>query len=285
MILAGSVNPNGTSDTKAWFEYGLTATLGSQTSSRDIGSGTQAAQFAYALTGLTPNTSYFYRAVAQNEYGIVKGAILVGTTRPVTTGGPTPPTPLPTPIVVQTSSTGAGSCLLLTPTLDATGLDEGEPFIFSVSYTNNCTYDLENAYLKVILPTETAYQSTNFPFFDRDANGITYNLGTVRAGAQSSISLEGELSGGANVGDSVIFSSVLNYIDPEEQPQSISAYLTAQVTSERTLTATILDALGGLFESWWFSLLHLLLVLGLIFWIFFRKRKDEEKEHVDVLKV
>jgi uncharacterized delta-60 repeat protein len=71
--LNGTVNPNGVI-TSAWFEYGLTTSYGSSTSSQDIGYGTSAVARAENLTSLTPGTLYHYRLVAQNGMTTVYGA-------------------------------------------------------------------------------------------------------------------------------------------------------------------------------------------------------------------
>ncbi len=74
--LNGTVNPNG-ADTQAWFLYGTSSTLAgaSQTASQDLGSGTTASPVTANLTGLTPSTTYYFQAVAQNATGTTKGAI------------------------------------------------------------------------------------------------------------------------------------------------------------------------------------------------------------------
>jgi phosphodiesterase/alkaline phosphatase D-like protein len=89
----GSVNPNGSSAT-GWFEWGTSSTLSTFTSTtaQSVGSGTTAVSFSANLTGLAPNTAYYYRAAGQNGAGTQKDAILSFTTTAnlptVTTGAP-----------------------------------------------------------------------------------------------------------------------------------------------------------------------------------------------------
>lgn len=64
--LNGVVNPNGTA-THAFFEYGTTTAYGSKTAEANIGSGTSEVEKSQGLTGLSPNTTYHYRIVANNE--------------------------------------------------------------------------------------------------------------------------------------------------------------------------------------------------------------------------
>jgi hypothetical protein len=64
--LNGTVNPNG-SETKLFFEYGTTTSYGSKTPEFNAGSGTGVVERSEVLTGLSANTTYHYRIVANNE--------------------------------------------------------------------------------------------------------------------------------------------------------------------------------------------------------------------------
>jgi len=77
--LNGSVNPNGYATT-GWFEYGtssasLGASNGLETAHISLGTGNTATALSQNLTNLTSNTIYFFRAVADNSYGTIKGNI------------------------------------------------------------------------------------------------------------------------------------------------------------------------------------------------------------------
>jgi hypothetical protein len=71
--LNGKLNPNGKSSTY-YFEYGTTTALGSVTSTKSAGSGTNELDVFDAITGVSQNTLYHYRLVAQNNSGISYGA-------------------------------------------------------------------------------------------------------------------------------------------------------------------------------------------------------------------
>ena len=74
-ILYGNVTPNNAS-TNAWFEYGPTSVLGNVTVSQSMGSGNSSISYSSTLSSLQPNTTYYYRAVAQNAGGISYGSVL-----------------------------------------------------------------------------------------------------------------------------------------------------------------------------------------------------------------
>ncbi len=77
--LAGLVNPQGAS-TWAWFEWGTTTNYGALTLASDMGSGTNALHFGAPVTGLSPATTYHFRAAATNLYGGAYGNDLTFTT-------------------------------------------------------------------------------------------------------------------------------------------------------------------------------------------------------------
>ena len=74
----GSFTSNGSATTATWFQYGTTYSLGYQ-----VGNQTQygsSGNFNYILSGLQPNTTYYFQAVAQNAGGTAYGTILSCTT-------------------------------------------------------------------------------------------------------------------------------------------------------------------------------------------------------------
>ncbi|MCX7615921.1 MAG: fibronectin type III domain-containing protein, partial [Patescibacteria group bacterium] len=287
-LINGQVNPNG-GLTTAWFEYGLTTNLGSQTFIQPVGAGNTYLNYSAALTGLTPNTTYYFRAVAQNQYGTSYGNILSFRTGGsnvvpvINVSSPTAPVVIERPVAV----TGGGtSCLVLVPSLDVPTLSAGKEFTYTLTYRNGCRNSISNAFVKIILPTETEFISTNYPFFNKDANGISYNLGAVSANYQSAISIRGLVKKEAKKGDTLIFSAIFNFNDYLGRFQSVSAYLNALVGSEMTLTASVFDAFAGLLGNWLFDLILILVVLFLIWWVFLKKRKEEKVEVIpnEILK-
>ncbi len=91
--LNGSANPNGAATT-GWFRYGTTSpgtcndTFGTRAPSvggSSLGAGSSSVAYSQGITGLTPGTTYFYCAIAQNTAGTGFGTVLQFTT-------PLPPT-------------------------------------------------------------------------------------------------------------------------------------------------------------------------------------------------
>src|SRR6185369_9430797 len=89
--LNGQASPGGAAAT-GWFRYGTTDpgtcndTFGTRvptTGGANLGSGTTAAPFSQALTGLLPGTTYYFCAIAQNAVGVGTGTVLSFTTSAV----------------------------------------------------------------------------------------------------------------------------------------------------------------------------------------------------------
>jgi archaellin len=86
--LNATVNPNGRS-TYAWFEYGLTSSLGTVVDNQLRGSGSDNVSISFPLSPLSVATQYYFRIVANNSAGTTTGTTLsfvtAGGTASVTT--------------------------------------------------------------------------------------------------------------------------------------------------------------------------------------------------------
>lgn len=85
-VINGTVNPNG-NPTNFWFEFGTDQSLGQNTTTQSVGSGTAGELVTGNLSNLTNNRTYYYRVVAQNSYGRSVGDIRSFTTGTSQTNG------------------------------------------------------------------------------------------------------------------------------------------------------------------------------------------------------
>jgi hypothetical protein len=72
VLIYGSVNSNGDSGMRAWFEYGTSPSLGATTQVQTFGLNANPSAQIY---NLVPYTTYYYRVAAQNGYGTSYGSI------------------------------------------------------------------------------------------------------------------------------------------------------------------------------------------------------------------
>lgn len=97
-VLNGSVTPNG-AQTAYHYEYGPTDSLGTISAIQLIGGGYLTYSAPLAISGLSANTTYYYRITAENQFGRVQGATLSFKTTNVP----------PSPFVLPTSETRPAS--------------------------------------------------------------------------------------------------------------------------------------------------------------------------------
>ena len=98
-IVNGTVNPKG-AFTSYWYEYGTNSNLGSKTPNQTMGSGFISIQAPGYIVDLTKNTTYYFRLVAENQYGRVAGTQYTFRT---TDGTPAPVGTVPTTKTISAS--------------------------------------------------------------------------------------------------------------------------------------------------------------------------------------
>jgi hypothetical protein len=91
---SGSLEPNGF-DTHYWFEYGTPPNIfGSSTTHEDAGEASGPKPVSLPVTGLEPNTLYYYRLAAENAFGVTAGVGLEIFTTPALPPVLAPPQPV-----------------------------------------------------------------------------------------------------------------------------------------------------------------------------------------------
>jgi sugar lactone lactonase YvrE len=100
---SGSLEPNGF-DTHYWFEYGAPPNIfGSSTTHQDAGEASGVKPVQAEVTGLEPNTLYFYRLAAENVFGVTaSGGLEIFTTSALP---PVLAPPLPASAVTRVTAT------------------------------------------------------------------------------------------------------------------------------------------------------------------------------------
>ena len=134
--LKGTVNPGG-GETKTYFEYGTSTSYGSKTAEVNVGSGSTTIESSQAISGLTANTTYHYRIVANNPQGSSQGADQTFTTVAA---------PQVTTLFPEKEASGEGATLVAS--VDPNGQNTTYQFEYgsaSGSYTNKVPIPAESA--------------------------------------------------------------------------------------------------------------------------------------------
>ena len=289
----------GNISTNAWFEWGVTSgLLGNTTPSRYIGTQSSIA-FSETITGLAPNTTYYFRAVAQNSYGTSRGSVLS-----FTTSGQTviyqPPVIIQEPprvitirepqVIVRTVGTGVTSPI----EISIIGLREqvfvNDCITYVIRYENKGNVRLTDSVLRVMLPQEMQYLGSSRGSFSTKENILTVVLGELLPGATGEVTVEACVLPDTAIGKVLVTSVVLVYTDTRTNTQGDAiAYAIHTVTDGRAnaLSASLIGL--GFFPDTvieWFILLILILII--VFLIVSiqnsRRRIYEERRHSQTIQ-
>jgi hypothetical protein len=157
--LLGKVNPNG-APTAYFFQYGTTVLYGAQTAPTAAGAGSKAVNVVADVGGLAPATKYHYRLVAQNKFGITRGADRTFKTKPQPLGlslGATPnPVPFGKPTVLAGTLTGTGNA-------SRQVVLQSNPFPYTQGFANTTNIQLTGAqgqfaFTLLSVPVNTQYR-------------------------------------------------------------------------------------------------------------------------------
>ncbi len=239
----------------AWFEYGETANLGRVTATASIGSN-ETAPFANVLTNLKPHTTYYCRAVMQNQYGTVKGEIVRFTTKD-TAVRYVAPAPVAKKTVTKTVTKQAetsrivtcsdGSSFTVGSNTTARTINEGQKLMtltvektegdlvatkqvgYRLVYKNMSDTPLTNVNIKVTIPAEIAITNISAGSYDNDTHQLTVMVGNIAPYQEGTVTWTGKVLNGVLEGRSLVTTAYLMYSLVTTNGQLISDEVTAYV--------------------------------------------------------
>ncbi len=284
-LLNGLINPNNNLTT-GWFEWGETISFGNKTTSQAMGQGNASFPIAFSLSGLKSDTVYYFRAAGQNSRGTSYGDILMFRTQKTVPVQQIIERTEPTIIYITTvANNNAVSLVKIIPTIDSPDPKSGDEIIFAVIYLNEGRGAVKNAVLKITLPEEVDYiSSNNIQPFSVDGKNLKYNIGGIAGYGQGVITLKVKIKDSVKNGTALVFNATLDYSDIGNGFQSINAYLTIiirnVVEDKGLLMASIIGLSGFLFNN----LLPIILglMLGLAIYYFFTKRKKDVNQETSL---
>ncbi len=251
-----AVNMN--SATTGYFEYGTSVSLGRTTSAQNLGSSGQIS-FADTITGLTPNTIYYFRAVGSNTSNVIRGDIRVFKTTKLSV---IPSPVVNTPPASPTISTEQGEILEITNDNDE--VTRGDKIKYLVIFRNNSTENFENTKIVVQLPNEIDFISSNFGKVDSD-NTVTFDADMLIPNQVGSMTITGQVNGKAEEGAILVTTVAMTYnIEDSTTEQDEIAYVTNHVIAGNELAAASVFGDGFLPKTLIGWLILLLIVMAVI---------------------
>lgn len=284
-VLNGSINPNNL-QTQFWFDFGATQDFGQRTSIQTLNAVSSWQLVAGNLSGLENGKTYYYRIVAQNNSGINRGETrsLIASTMNQSSGQILGSTSTsngslkntssnPSSMAVNTATTkkqanSRPSFISLEYSLNDNGAlvlvaddikpQSGEEFTYTVVYKNDTQYTFSESRLKIIIPPEAQYISSDLEPTKITGNIIEFNLGNIETDGQGAVVISSKIKENVSVGKNLIFTSVLTYKDRANIQLATTSYLTVDIgdRSNASLSASL--------SGFSFSSIIWLIALGLV---------------------
>lgn len=258
--LNGLVTTGNGSTGTAYFEWGATASLGFTTNPQTI-TATSGLSFFDTVTGLVPNTYYYYRAVLTSNGQTVRGDISIFHTL----GGT--PTPAPTPVVVV--GTGTGSTLIaLSIDTQAESVCVGDELFYTVKWKNISTKTVTNIVLHIDIPKDVEFRNTSMGIYNSADRTLTLDIGTLIPSQEGQLNFTGIVLRSAIDRDLLVTTATIGYKSPTTtaQESAIAYELNNTGNCPRTNLAGLALFGGDFFPTTLIGwLLLILVILALIY--------------------
>lgn len=266
----GYYDMNGCSG-KTYFEYGTNNSFGSRTSMVSRSSGASGSM-TQSVSGLSSNTTYYYRAVGENCEGTARGITksFRTTTRTIINDNPTiiKGTTTIRNIVTTTNIGGGARYIRLTIDNGRDTIVRGDELLYDVAWENVSNTDLKDLVLEVTFPESLQITSTDRGQIDRNANAVYVNIKELRKLEKDDMTIRARITGTLKDNDPITARAIMAFENPENKAQenAIAYDSDSYLASTNVLGASIfgLDFLPGTLAGWLFIILLLVLLILII---------------------
>lgn len=238
--------------TTGYFEYGTTSSLGRSTENKNIGN-TQSNPFYENLYNLSPNTTYYYRAVVTNQYGTARGDILSFTTSGgnINSNTNTNTVYRNTTVVTNTTTTNGtskSSLVFLTINKNNESIRRGDVIQYVVNYKNVSSKSLSDVVLQVYIPKELEFIEASRGSFSSLNNILLSNIGNLNPGEEGSVMISVKVTSDAQIGKITVVTANMAYtVSSTGSQEEVFAY--SKNTIEGGTESGQLGALALLFGN------------------------------------
>ena len=169
-ILNGYTNSGGSYTTR-WFEWGTNYNYLSSSVNRTNQS-SSTGNFSELLSGLSPNTVYYYRAAIANQYGTFYGNIMNFRTG--------------TPVVYKNTTVNTNTAGTVKPSPVPLSISRNDEIIkigniveYAVNYKNISSKNLKDVVLQISIPKELEFMEASRGYFSSENNTLVADIGDL----------------------------------------------------------------------------------------------------------
>ncbi len=272
--LNGLVTSTNYTNANVYFEYGRTVTLGSRTSVRTTSGNSN---FSDYITGLSPNTIYYFQAVSEGSNGISRGSVAIFRTLAYTPV--TPVTPVK-PIVIQGPTVTSASPIVLRIENRYQTIGIGETVDYTVYYKNISNSKLTNPMVQVFIPKGITLINASRGTYSESDRTLSAPIEDLLPGGEGVIYLQGVVDSlDANLAQ-IVTTAILIYTNPNGAQENAMAYVLNNPKIINLLGASAFFGgfLGMSLIGWLFLILLILLII-LIARSFYNNRRSDTIIH------
>ena len=272
--LNGLMTDSAGETTYGFYEWGTSTSLPFTTAEQTLGT-TDGITFWSTVSGLAPNTTYYFRACVKNTNGTDCGDILSFKTLGSSTVYTYVPPVTTTVVTSGVGSTGAGF-ILLTIQAPQSDVCTGDTLEFDVEWDNTSGRDLEDVVLQIALQNGVDFVRTSSGDYVDEDHTIVYEIGDLNRGESDNLTFEVKINSKADTTEPLVSTAVMSFTNPITEAQDdVIAY--DLVDLSRCGSALGAFALfGGDFGIFWI-LLFIILILLIILLVrtLYKKPKTE----------
>ncbi len=259
---------NTTYNSSTYFEYGTDVGLGSQTSPKSTNGNTS---FSDYLTGLSPNTIYFFRLVSNcNNSGLSRGSIEIFQTSGNTTT---------TTIIRQgTTVVGTASPIMLKIENRYQSIKVGDSIDYTITYKNISSRTLTHPILQVVLPKGVTYLNSSRGTYSSDTYTLTVSLEDLVPNVEGVVYVQGRVDSIDTGNAQIVTTALLVYTAQNGAQENAIAYVLnnpmGSTNSFGLGAAALFGSMFGMGILGWLLLLILILLAILLFRKIYRKQQN-----------